>query len=163
MSQIPKQANYEKYFVSRNGRVFNTITKKELSQHNSGKGYMRVCISIKNKERIVSVHRLVAIAYVPNPSNYPQVNHINGVKSDNRAENLEWCTGQQNQIHAVNTGLKKSGSSVYNAKLKGEDFGKIKKLKSEGLSQNKIAKIIGISSQCMSDFFSGKTYKNQAR
>lgn len=53
----------------------------------------------------VSVHVCVALAFIPNPNNYPEVNHIDGDKSNNRADNLEWCTHNQNMTHAGKTGL----------------------------------------------------------
>lgn len=69
-------------------------------------GYIRKCLSINNKKIFLAVHRCVAEAFIPNPENKPCVNHINGIKNDNRVENLEWCTYSENSIHAFKTGLK---------------------------------------------------------
>lgn len=71
-------------------------------------GYHLVPLSIKNggnKQRRYMVHRLVADAFVPNPFNYPQINHIDGNKDNNTPENLEWCTNSMNQRHAWKLGL----------------------------------------------------------
>lgn len=54
-------------------------------------------------------HRIIAEAFIPNPNNYPQINHINGIRSDNTLSNLEWCTAQQNMQHAIKV-LKRHGS-----------------------------------------------------
>ena len=60
---------------------------------------MRVALCENGKQKRVFVHRLVAMKYIPNPHNLPQVNHKNGIKTDNRVENLEWCTASENQQH----------------------------------------------------------------
>lgn len=65
-------------------------------------GYYRVWLT----DGVCSVHRLVAEAFIPNPDNLPQINHKNGRKRDNRANNLEWCNNIDNQIHAIKTGLR---------------------------------------------------------
>ena len=68
------------------------ILKSELDRS----GYPVVTLSIENKQRTCKVHRLVASAFVPNPNNLPQIDHINCKRYDNRPENLRWCTQQDN-------------------------------------------------------------------
>ena len=81
-------------------------------------------------QKHLSVHRLVAIAFIPNIENKPQVNHINGIKTDNRVENLEWCTSKENVIHAVNNRLRvaANGESHYNCKITDNDVREIRNL-----------------------------------
>lgn len=70
-------------------------------------GYLKVCINTKGKSITKTVHRIVLEAFVPNINNKPQVNHINGIKHDNRIENLEWSTRSENMKHAYKNGLLK--------------------------------------------------------
>lgn len=68
-------------------------------------GYKEVALSKGGKTKTVLLHRLIATHFVDNPKNLPCVNHINGIKSDNRIENLEWCTRSQNTKHAYDNNL----------------------------------------------------------
>jgi hydroxymethylpyrimidine pyrophosphatase-like HAD family hydrolase len=85
----------DNYAVSDEGIVKNIKTGKILAFDTNSKGYYRVNIRKKH----YMIHRLVALMFVPNPLNLPQVNHINHNKLDNRAINLEWCTNQYNNQH----------------------------------------------------------------
>ena len=66
-------------------------------------GYARVTLSKNKSKRKYSVHRLVAMAFIPNPNNLPQINHINENKQDNRVENLEWCDAMYNNNYGTKT------------------------------------------------------------
>ena len=78
---------------------------KMISVCNDGRGYLLVNLWKNNKPKNIRTHRLIAKAFIPNPENKPQINHINGDGTDNRIENLEWCTASENIQHAHNTGL----------------------------------------------------------
>lgn len=64
-------------------------------------GYRSVSLHKDKKGKKLLVHRLVAAAFIPNPAGLPQVNHINGIKTDNRVENLEWCDNRGNALHSA--------------------------------------------------------------
>lgn len=95
------------YNVSNLGRVKSLKCRehKILIPVTLSNGYYIVTLYIHGKRYIKLIHRLVSEAFVLNPDNLPCVNHINGIKTDNRAENLEWCTYKSNNIHAMKTGL----------------------------------------------------------
>ena len=110
---------FSKYLISNTGRVKNIVELRDLKFYNS-KGYSKIeLVNDSNQDKKVFVHRLVAINFIPNPSNKPQVNHIDGDKKNNRVENLEWCTQSENMKHAFKTGLKVSlkGEDAFNSKM----------------------------------------------
>ena len=92
--------------VSDQGRVKSLLRDgRILKPTPDSKGYLRLRVTINRERRAYKVHRLVAMAFVDNPEGKPQVNHINGDKTDNRACNLEWVTNKENAHHAINNGL----------------------------------------------------------
>ena len=84
--------NYPNYLIFDDGRVFSKKNKIFLSLCYNHDGYQSVTLYFEGKQERHLVHRLVGRAYLPNPNNYPQINHINGIRDDNRKENLEWVT-----------------------------------------------------------------------
>jgi len=89
--------NYENYGISETGVVINFDTDYILKSKKEKNGYLRIGITKDKKRKFFQVHRLVALAYIPNPKNYPQVDHINQVRDDNRVGNLRWITRSGNQ------------------------------------------------------------------
>ena len=74
--------------------------------NNNSKRYWRVGVQINNRQKHLAIHRLVAKAFIPNPDNLPQINHIDGDKNNNKVYNLEWCNNGYNQAHAWKNSLK---------------------------------------------------------
>ena len=111
--QINKIPGFESispnHYISDSGEVisYRWGKRKVLKLSKNSKGYLRINLFQKelNKARAISIHRLVAMAFIPNPENKEQVNHLNG-KNDNSVENLEWVSNHENREHAIKTGLK---------------------------------------------------------
>ncbi len=88
---------YEQYFITSWGNVYHAPTGKRLIPEQTSKGYLRVHLYNENGRKHFKVHRLVANAFIPNPFNLPQVNHIDGNKENNSITNLEWVTDRENK------------------------------------------------------------------
>ena len=126
---------FEDYSVDTEGRVWSMksgkVKERKPLKHKDG--YLQINLRKDGKVKNLLIHRLVAIAFIPNPKNYTQVNHKNGIKTDNRLENLEWCSGSQNMKHAFDLGLQcNKGSKNSKAKLKDEDIPVIHKRLANG-------------------------------
>lgn len=83
-----------KYQISNYGNVYSLINNVQLKGVNNGNGYLRV----KLNERLFYIHRLVAMAFIPNPKGYKEINHKDENKLNNNADNLEWCSHKYNMI-----------------------------------------------------------------
>lgn len=142
--------NYE---ITIDGRIF--IDGVEKKQSNHSQGYKTVWLNGKH----IRVHRLVAEKYIPNPYNLPYVNHINGIKDDNRVINLEWVTPQKNVEHSVVTGLR-----IKKRKLTTEIANQIrseyrKQYKDGGMTQYELAEKYNVSRSAIKQIIQNKSYK----
>jgi hypothetical protein len=108
------------------GRLYNHKTKKFKKWSNSN-GYMVTSILENGRLRFVRQHRLLAESFIPNIEQKKDVNHINGIKNDNRLENIEWATRSENMKHAFDTGLKnaKTISKKVVDRITGEEYDSI--------------------------------------
>jgi hypothetical protein len=90
------------YKIDINGNVYSYKNKKCIIKKPeiSTTGYLAIPLLKNNKQKMFSVHRLIATIFIPNPENKKCVNHKNGIKTDNRIENLEWCSYSENNLHA---------------------------------------------------------------
>lgn len=93
------------YSVTSDGRVWSNTSKRFLAPNKVGRGYLRVYFYGNSEKRYEYIHRLVAEAFIPNPHNYPTVNHKDENKTNNNADNLEWCSYSYNNRY--NNGTEK--------------------------------------------------------
>lgn len=106
---------FEDYQITDDGRVWSKKTNKWLKTNLNSHGYYQICIYKNNKQYSLSIHRLIAEAFIPNPYNKPCIDHINTIRTDNRVENLRWVTKKENSNNQI-TKEKNSISQINNKK-----------------------------------------------
>jgi DNA-directed RNA polymerase specialized sigma subunit len=135
--------------LTRKGTTFKSFIEEKILRISTDKvGYKIISLesSLKQAKKTYKIHRLVAIHFIQNPENKPMVNHKNGIKSDNRVENLEWSTSKENCVHAHENNLVdiSKGENHYRSKLTERTVFEIKYGKFEGMSHSQIGKMFGI-------------------
>jgi hypothetical protein len=150
----------EEYFwVSNLGKVKSR--RGVLKAGPAKNGYVRVHLNVRGFCKINKVvHRLVAVAFIPNPEEFLEVNHKDGVKTNNRSDNLEWTTNQGNMDHAKRMGLVWKHERHFSAKLTINDVKKIREIYSKGgIGQRELAKIYGVTRNAIKSAILEKTWK----
>lgn len=152
------------YWVSDRGRAWsykrgygkilraskNDVDYRQISMYQNGK-------DIKEK-----LHRLIAIAFIPNPENKPFINHKNGIRDDNRVENLEWCTHKENINHAIQISLVNPRAIGWGrVKLTPEQVVDIRKLAAT-MNRRKIAELFNVTKTTIDQILRRQTWKNVA-
>ncbi|MGH1111211.1 MULTISPECIES: HNH endonuclease [Bacillus cereus group] len=167
----------EGYVISNNGvikRLARTSNikggnvayfKEKILKHTKLRtGYYKVTLTNNGKQKNYQVHRLLALAFIPNPENKPSINHIDGNKGNNTLSNLEWATQSENSQHAYDNNLNSlHGESHYKSKLTEDD---VKWIRENYIPRHKeygctpLSKKFNVALGCISNIISYKTWKN---
>lgn len=154
------------YAISSKGRVksfHNNKDGKILKLSITKFGYNRLELNLRGNAKKYPVHRLVAIAFIDNPDNKREVNHIDGNKLNNCVKNLEWVSPSENQLHAFEIGLQtsRSGENHHNSKLTKQQVIDIRELyKSGNYKQVKLAEMYGVHSRYINLIIKRRRWKN---
>ena len=155
-TKIPEEwkavEGYPGYYISNHGRfrTIDRITGGKRKMIIKGKmmkltvdslGYCIISLYKNGKSKKVRIHQLVAMAFIENPENKPEVNHIDCNRTNNIISNLEWVTRKENLVHAANLGRSTWGDKNVHAKLTNDDAKRIRKLSAEGLRRQQIAQM----------------------
>lgn len=148
--------DYPNYQISNLGNVKSLITNKVLLTQIDKYGYNNIIIN----KKYFFIHRLIAIHFIDNPLNKPQVNHINGIKNDNKIENLEWVTSKENINHSYKKKLHPTCEKHGRSKLSNNDVLLIRELLQNKVNQKFIADNFNISQVSVWKIKKRKTYNN---
>lgn len=151
-------------------RYTHSVTKDEFFRqtecrllkihHNNRTGYKFCQLYLNKKMYNKTIHRLVAIEFVPNPNNFNIVNHKDGIKHNVMYDNLEWVTDEYNHEHATNTCLKAKGEEIRTSKLNNEMVHAIKWFLNKGINHSELSKAFKISRPTITLIANNKTWKH---
>jgi len=158
--------DFPNYEISNYGEIRNKKTDKILKAWSTERGYPRVDLCKDGNKKPYRIHRLVTKYFVPNPQNKTYVNHKDGNKKNNRADNLEWCTAKENTTHAIKNGLLKpinfyqKGENHPNARLSNKDVVAIKKAIKSDTDSSEIYKNFDITKSQLCDIKHGRKWNH---
>lgn len=138
------------------------LPERMMTPQLSREGYLCCLLTdVFKKKKTVKLHRLVAIAFIPNPENKEFVNHINGIKTDNRVDNLEWVTKSENTIHAYKLGLMNVplGENNYQTTLTSKEVLEIRAI-GKTMRGVDVAKKYNVGKHVICNILSRKTWKH---
>lgn len=153
-----------RYEASENGEIRHVEKKNIRKPRLNRYGYLQMNFSRNDgsgKNDTMLIHRLIAITFIENPSNLPEVNHKDGNKQNNAINNLEWCTSSTNQKHAFKTGLQKAqrGEKHCGAKLTLQQVKQIRKLYTNSCySQQELAGLFHVAQTTIGKIIRGERY-----
>ena len=149
------------YLIYRDGTVKSLLTGKNITKRVGPRGYYQINLCIDGKCKTFVYHRLLAIAFIPNPDNLPCVNHIDGNKLNCQLSNLEWVTYSGNIRHAFDNGLIHTavGKRTKCGRFTEDDIKQIRMLRDQGKSQYEIASIYNVTRGAIQSILNGKTYR----
>jgi len=154
---IPVKGYEDKYLVNNLGQLYS-IRNKIILKPMKNQRYNYYSLMDKMNKKNILVHRLVASHFIPNPNNKPFVNHINGLREDNRAINLEWCTHKENISHAWATGLCTKEQRMVGKKLNKMQVEEIRTLSKNNTKGTVIAKMYNVTKTTISNIINNKQW-----
>ena len=166
VSNYGKVRSLDRVITEKTGKT-QTLKGRILKPRINRGGYYYVGLRKNGSKATFAIHQLVAQAFLDNPENKPTVYHLNGIKTDNNVNNLEWATYSENLKHASKTGLRTSvsleavGEKNYKRKLKPEQVIEIKRLLAEGnLTHKEIANQFSVARSTITEIKSGRRWKH---
>ena len=121
--------DFNRYIISNDGKIWSKFYEKYLDGSIGTKGYLQLWLKCKDgKKRYFMKHRVIAYCFIPNPENKPQVDHINTIKTDNRAENLRWVNQSENNRNPITNRRLSEGQKRTSYKHQRDELGRYKKV-----------------------------------